>query len=43
MRKYPLQIHLDKPLMKWLRAEAKKRKVSLGEVVRIAIEQLMSK
>ncbi len=43
MRKQEFKIHLDAPLIKWLRAEAKRRKVSIGEVVRIAIQQLMSK
>ena len=36
-RKYSLQVHIDPPLMAVLRAEAARRGVSLGEVVREAL------
>jgi len=41
MRKYSLQVHLDSPLIAWVRLEAKRRGCSLGEVVRDAIRKLM--
>jgi len=43
MRKQPLEIHLDPPLLAWLRLEAKRLGVSLGEVVRMALHDLMDK
>jgi hypothetical protein len=42
MRKQELKIHLDPPLMEWLRAEARRRGVSLGELIRIALRRLKS-
>ena len=36
-----LEIHLDTPLLAWLRLEAKRRDVSLAEVVRTALRKLM--
>jgi hypothetical protein len=41
MRKQPLQVHLDPPLLAWLRLEAKRRGISLGELVRLALQKLM--
>jgi len=41
MRKQPLEIHLDPPLLAWLRLEAKRLGVSLGEVVRLALRKMM--
>lgn len=41
MRKTPLQVHLDPAMMAALREEAKRREVSIGEVVRLAVKQLI--
>jgi hypothetical protein len=41
MRKQPLQVHIDPALLAWLRLEAKRRGLSLGEVIRIAVRKLM--
>lgn len=41
MKKIPIQIHLDAPLVQWLRIEAARRGISLGEMVRIAIRRMM--
>lgn len=38
-----LEIHLDPPLLAWLRLEAKRRDVSLAEVIRVALRELMEK
>lgn len=40
MKKVPVQIHIDPPLLVRLRAEAAKREISLGEVVRLALHSL---
>lgn len=42
-RKQRLEIHLDAPLLKWLRAEAKKQGVSLGELIRSALKAMMER
>ena len=41
MRKHSMQIHLDAPLIEWLRTEAVRRSISIGEVVREAIRRTM--
>jgi len=41
MRKQPIQVHIDPPLLAWLRLEAKRRGLSIGEVIRIAVRKLM--
>lgn len=43
MRKQELKVHIDPPLMAWLRLEAKRRGVSLGDVIREALRKLMDK
>jgi len=40
MRKYALQVHIDPPLIAWLREQAARRGCSLGEIVRLAIRAL---
>jgi len=42
-RKQRLEIHLDAPLLKWLRAEARNRGVSLGELIRSALRNMMER
>lgn len=41
VRKQPLQIHLDPDMASRLRAEAQRQGVSLGEVVRRALEKAL--
>lgn len=38
-RKLRLEIHLDADLVEWLRAEAERRTVSLGHIVRVALQE----
>ena len=40
-RKRRLEVHLDAPLLAWLRLQAKRRNVTLASIVREAIRKLM--
>lgn len=41
MKKHTMQVHIDRPLIAWVRGEAARRGVSQGEVIREAIRRLM--